>query len=123
MQFLHGASKSQMVNAFTQSFNDNTPDAMKTMKPTSTGFWARSIPLTRTPVGPHACPAHGYHRGHQWQGQVDHCRFGLQPCDLSVWLGPKPPTANVKKGCSGSRAIAAKTKLPSAHINRQKPEP
>ena len=32
MQFLHSASKSQMVNAFTQSFNDNTPDAMKTMK-------------------------------------------------------------------------------------------
>src|SRR5271167_4614921 len=33
MQFLHGASKSQMSNAFNESFNDNTPDAVKTMKP------------------------------------------------------------------------------------------
>src|SRR5208283_6236796 len=33
MQFLHGASKSQMTDAFDKSFNDNTPDAVKTMKP------------------------------------------------------------------------------------------
>ena len=32
MQFLHGASKNQMADAFKESFNDNSPDAMKTMK-------------------------------------------------------------------------------------------
>src|SRR5271166_2381695 len=33
MQFVHGASKGQMTDAFNESFNDNTPDAVKTMKP------------------------------------------------------------------------------------------
>ena len=33
MQFVHGASKSQMSDAFNESFNDNSPDAVKTMKP------------------------------------------------------------------------------------------
>jgi hypothetical protein len=32
MHFLHGASKKQMADAFDESFNDNTPDARKTMK-------------------------------------------------------------------------------------------
>src|SRR5271167_4916624 len=32
MKFVHGASKSQMTDAFDESFKDNTPDAYKTMK-------------------------------------------------------------------------------------------
>ncbi len=32
MQFLHSASKEQMADAFDESFNDNTPEAEKTMK-------------------------------------------------------------------------------------------
>ena len=32
MHFLHGASKSQMADAFEESFNNNAPDAQKTMK-------------------------------------------------------------------------------------------
>src|SRR5271165_1790616 len=32
MKFVHGASKSQMSDAFEESFKDNTPDAEKTMK-------------------------------------------------------------------------------------------
>lgn len=32
MQFLHGVSKGGIANAFDDSFNDNTPDAQKTMK-------------------------------------------------------------------------------------------
>jgi hypothetical protein len=32
MQFLHGVSKGRIANAFDDSFNDNTPDAQKTMK-------------------------------------------------------------------------------------------
>src|SRR5215471_5238338 len=33
LQFVHGASKNQMTDAFNESFNDNTPDAVKAMKP------------------------------------------------------------------------------------------
>jgi hypothetical protein len=32
MQFLHSASKNQMTDAFNESFNDNSPEAVKTMK-------------------------------------------------------------------------------------------
>ena len=32
MQFLHEVSKGRIANAFDDSFNDNTPDAQKTMK-------------------------------------------------------------------------------------------
>ena len=32
MHFLHGASKSQITNAFDDSFNDNAPDARKVVK-------------------------------------------------------------------------------------------
>src|SRR5271167_4066463 len=32
MQFLHGARKSQMVDAFNESFTDNAPDAHNAMK-------------------------------------------------------------------------------------------
>jgi hypothetical protein len=32
MQFLHGASKSQMADAFNESFTYNTPDARNAMK-------------------------------------------------------------------------------------------
>src|SRR5215471_3621318 len=32
LQFVHSATKSQMTDAFNESFNDNTPDAAKTMK-------------------------------------------------------------------------------------------
>src|ERR1039457_7183765 len=32
MHFVHNASKSQMVDAFNDSFKDNSPDAVKTMK-------------------------------------------------------------------------------------------
>jgi hypothetical protein len=47
MQFLHGASKSQMADAFDESFNNNAPDAKKTMKADMTGCWARSSPSRR----------------------------------------------------------------------------
>src|SRR5664279_3168836 len=32
MKFVHAASKNQMADAFNESFNDNTPEAAKTMK-------------------------------------------------------------------------------------------
>src|SRR6516225_6406938 len=32
MQFVHAATKNQMTDAFDESFNDNPPDAKKTMK-------------------------------------------------------------------------------------------
>ncbi len=79
MQFLHGASQSQMANAFKESFNDNTPDAMKTMKPDIDRLLGALEPIKAgRPDDLHLRSGHGYDFRHQRHGQVDHCRFGFQ---------------------------------------------
>jgi hypothetical protein len=102
MQFLHSASKSQMVNAFTQSFNDNTPDALKTMKPDIDQFLGALDSLN---VGDQMVftyiPGTGTTLAIGGKDKVTIAGSAFNPVLLSVWLGPKPPTANVKKGMLG----------------------
>src|SRR5215471_12610349 len=45
MQFLHSASKSQMADAFSESFEGNSPDALKTMKADIDRFLAALEPV------------------------------------------------------------------------------
>ena len=102
MQFLHGASKSQMANAFNESFNDNTPDAMKTMKPDIDRLLGALEPVkvgdqmvfTYVPGGGTTFAING-------KDKLTIAGSAFNPVLLSVWLGPKPPTANVKKGMLG----------------------
>jgi hypothetical protein len=102
MHFVRGVSKEQMVDAFGESFENNTPDARKTMKteidqflgalePVNSGgeIVLTYLPGTGTTLGINgkdkwitAAPAFG------------HILF-------SVWLGPKPPNADLKKGLLG----------------------
>jgi hypothetical protein len=102
MQFLHGASQSQMANAFKESFNDNTPDAMRTMKPDIDRLLG-----VLTPVKPGDqmiftyVPGTGTTFAINGQDKLTIAGSAFNPVILSVWLGPKPPTANVKKGMLG----------------------
>jgi Chalcone isomerase-like len=102
MQFLHSASKSQMTNAFTESFNDNTPDAMKTMKPDIDRFLGALDSLN---VGDQMVftyvPGTGTTVTIKGKDMLTIAGSAFKPVLLSVWLGPKPPTANVKKGMLG----------------------
>jgi len=102
MQFLHGASKSQMADAFTKSFADNTPDAMKTMKPDIDRFLGA---LDAVKVGDQMVftyvPGTGTTFAINGKDRVTIAGSAFNPVLLSVWLGPKPPTANVKKGMLG----------------------
>ncbi len=102
MQFLHSASKSQMVNAFTQSFNDNTPDAMKTMQSDIDRFLGALDSLN---VGDQMVftyvPGTGTTLAINGKDKLTIAGSAFNPVLLSVWLGPKPPTANVKKGMLG----------------------
>src|SRR5208282_2990109 len=45
LQFLHGASKNQMTDAFAESFDDNTPDAKTTMKADTDRFLGALEPV------------------------------------------------------------------------------
>jgi Chalcone isomerase-like len=102
MQFLHSASKSQMANAFTESFNDNTPDAMKTMKPDIDRLLGA---LDAVKVGDQMIftyvPGTGTIFAINSQDKLTIAGSAFNPVLLSVWLGPKPPTAAVKKGMLG----------------------
>ena len=102
MQFLHGASKSQMTNAFTDSFNDNTPDAVKTMKPDIDRFLAALEPLQPGDQMVFTyIPGTGTTMAIKGKDKLTIAGDDFRPVLLSVWLGPKPPTANVKKGMLG----------------------
>lgn len=102
MQFLHGASQSQMAKAFKESFNDNTPDAMKTMKPDIDRLLGALEPMK---VGDQMIftyvPGTGTTLAINGQDKLTIAGAAFRPVLLSVWLGPKPPTANVKKGMLG----------------------
>ncbi len=102
MQFLHGASKSQMANAFNESFNDNSPDAVKTMKPDIDRLLGALEPMK---VGDQMVftyvPGTGTTFAINGKDKLTIAGPAFNPVLLSVWLGPKPPTASVKKGMLG----------------------
>ncbi|MGB7553044.1 MAG: chalcone isomerase family protein [Candidatus Korobacteraceae bacterium] len=102
MQFLHGASKSQMTNAFKESFNDNTPDAMKTMQSDIDRLFGA---LDAVKPGDQMIftyvPGTGATFAINGQDKLTIAGSAFNPVILSVWLGPKPPTASVKKGMLG----------------------
>ncbi len=102
MQFLHGASQSQMADAFKQSFNDNTPEAMKTMKADIDRLLGALEPVK---VGDQMVftyvPGTGTTFAINGKDKLTIAGPAFGPVLLSVWLGPKPPTANVKKGMLG----------------------
>ncbi len=102
MQFLHGASKSQMANAFQESFNDNTPDAMKTMKPDIDRLLGALEPLNAGDKMVFTyVPGTGTTLAINGKDKLTIAGSAFNPVLLSVWLGPKPPTAAVKKGMLG----------------------
>jgi hypothetical protein len=102
MQFLHGVSKNQMSDAFTESFNDNTPDAMRTMKSDIDRLLAA---LEQLNGGDQMVftylPGTGTTMSIKGQDKLTIAGPEFGQVMFSVWLGPKPPTADVKKGMLG----------------------
>ncbi len=102
MKFLHGASKSQMTDAFDESFTDNTPDARKTMKPDIDRLLAALEPvkpgdeMVFTYV-----PASGTTLTINGKEKVTIAGPAFGQVLFSVWFGPKPPNGDLKKGMLG----------------------
>jgi hypothetical protein len=102
MQFLYHPSKSQMVDAFNEGFQDNSPEAVKSMKADIDKLNGAlqdlkagdQMVFTYVPGTGTTLAING----------ADKVTIPGQPFEqalLSVWLGPKPPTADVKKGMLG----------------------
>ena len=102
MQFVHSASKSQLADAFNDSFNDNSPDAVKTMKADIERFLGALEPIK---VGDQMVftyvPGTGTTFAINGKEKLTIAGQGFGPVLFSVWLGPKPPTADLKKGLLG----------------------
>lgn len=102
MKFLHGASKSQMTDAFDESFSNNTPDARKTMKADIDRLLAA---LDAVKAGDEMTfsyvPGTGLSLAINGQNKVTIADPAFAPVLFSVWFGPKPPNADLKKGMLG----------------------
>jgi len=102
MQFTHGVSKSQMADAFNDSFNDNDPAAASAMKADVDRFLGQLDTV---------------HSGDQMvftyipgTGTIFLLNGGekltipgpaFAQLLFSVWLGPKPPNPELKRGLLG----------------------
>jgi hypothetical protein len=102
MKFLHGASKSQMTDAFDDGFRDNSPEATKTMK-TQIDQLLNALDAVKsgdTMVFTYV-PGTGSSMAINGQNKVTIADSAFGPVLFSVWLGPKPPNADLKKGMLG----------------------
>ena len=91
-----------MADAFDESFNDNTPDAEKTMKADIDRLLGALEPVK---VGDQMVftyvPGTGTTLAINGQEKLTIAGPAFGPVLFSVWLGPKPPNADLKKGMLG----------------------
>jgi Chalcone isomerase-like len=102
MHFLRGVTKKQMADAFDESFNDNTPDAKKTMPADLDRLLGALEPVSEgdemifTYV-----PGTGTTFAIRGTEKLTIAGPAFGQVLFSVWLGPKPPAASLKKGLLG----------------------
>jgi Chalcone isomerase-like len=105
MHFLHDASKKQLTDAFSESFNDNSPQAGAMAKTEIDKFLGALQPLK---VGDEMVftylPATGTTAGINGTDKVTIPGQAFSQVLLSVWFGPKPPTPSLKKGMLGEKS-------------------
>jgi len=102
MHFLHNASKSQMADAFEESFQNNSPDAVKTCKAEIGQLLAALEPVKEGDKMVFTyVPGKGTTLAINGTDKLTIATPAFAPVLLSVWLGPKPPNADLKKGMLG----------------------
>ena len=102
LQFLHGVSQGQLSDSFTEAFSNNSPDAMKTMKPDIDHFLGALEPVKPGErIVMTTLPGTGTTLNIDGHDKATISNPAFSPVLLSVWLGLKPPTSEVKKGMLG----------------------
>lgn len=102
MHFVRGVAKNQIVDGFNESFENNTPDAKQTMKAEIDQFFGalesvnngNEIVLTYLPGAGTTVAING-------KEKLTIAAPAFAPVLFSVWLGPKPPSADLKEGLLG----------------------
>ena len=102
MHFVHSASKNQMADAFDESFRNNAPDASKTMKAEIDQLLATLEPVKEGDEMVFTyLPGTGTNFAINGKEKLTIAAPAFGPVLFSVWLGPKPPNADLKKGILG----------------------
>ena len=102
MRFVHSATKNQMTDAFDESFNDNTPDAKKAMKADIDRLLGAFDPIKEGDQMVFTyIPGTGTTLAINGKDKVTIAGAAFGQMLFSVWLGPKPPNAGLKKGILG----------------------
>jgi hypothetical protein len=102
MHFVRGASREQMADAFAESFRNNAPEASRAMKAEIDRLLGALQPVREgdrmvfTYV-----PGTGTTMAINGAEKLTIAAPGFAPVLFSVWLGPKPPNADLKKGMLG----------------------
>ncbi len=102
MHFVRDVTKKQMVDAFEESFKDNSPDAAKTMKADIDRLLGaledlkKDDEMTFTYV-----PGTGTTMTLRGKDVLTIAGAPFSRVMFSIWLGPKPPNADLKKGLLG----------------------
>lgn len=102
MHFVRDVSKSQLTDGFTEGFENNTPDLAKKLKSDIDRFFAgvngvkEGEELAFTYI-----PGTGTTFSETGKDKLTIAGSEFAEMLFSVWLGPKPPNANLKKGLLG----------------------
>jgi hypothetical protein len=102
MHFVRNVSKSQLTDGFSESFQNNTPEAAKTLKPDIDRLFSvldsvkDGDELVFTYI-----PASGTSLAIKGKDTLTIAGPNFAEMLFSVWLGPKPPNAALKKGILG----------------------
>ena len=102
MHFVRNVSKQQIADAFAESFENNTPDAAKSMKTEIDQFLGALDPVSDgEEMVITYLPGTGTTLSTKGKDKVTIATPGFASVIFSVWLGPKPPNADLKKGLLG----------------------
>lgn len=102
MHFVRNVSKSQLVEGFSESFENNTPDLVKALHPDIDHFFSAldavkdGDELVFTYV-----PSTGTSLAVAAKEKLTIASPKFAQVLFSVWLGPKPPNTSLKKGILG----------------------
>lgn len=102
MHFVRSVSKNQIVDAFNESFEDNSPDAKQTMKSEIDQFLSAFEPVKDgDEILLTYIPGTGTTVAIGGKDKVTIAAPAFSSVLFSVWLGPKPPSQDLKAGLLG----------------------
>ena len=102
MHFVHDVDKKKLADGFSEGFDNNSPDAKKTMKADIDSFLGALEDVKEgDEVVFTSLPGAGTTVAVKGKDKLTIANPAFAPVLFSVWLGPKPPNGDLKSGLLG----------------------